>query len=76
MKDEIRSFVTEHLLLDSNLVINDDDSLFASGMLSLDHFTELATFLQEQYGIEISLSNFLQHKLDTINDLASFIMMA
>lgn len=76
MNDEIRSFIANCLLLDMSLVINDDDSLFASGMLSLDQFTELAIFLQENYGIEISLSNFLQHRLDTINDLASFILIA
>ena len=51
MREQLREYITVHLIKDKKYPLKDDEDLFKNGLVDSFSLTELAVFVEEQFGV-------------------------
>jgi len=73
VEKRIREYVTQNFLLGETLSINSTASLLNHGILDSTGVLELVTFLEAEFGIQISDTEMVPENLDSLANLAAFV---
>jgi acyl carrier protein len=74
MKDRIRSYIMENILLGSaDEVIADGDSFLEKGIIDSTGILELVGFVEDEFGIEVSDEELIPENFDSVEKLAVYI---
>ncbi len=73
IKDNLRKFIIDHYLKTKTVHLGDDDSFLEKGIIDSIGVIELATFIQQQYGIKIEVPDIMPENFDTLNNLEKYI---
>jgi len=73
IRDEIRQFITEKFLFNSDDPPADDVSLFEMNIVDSVGILEIVSFLESHFQIRVEDDELIAGNLDSINKIASFI---
>jgi len=73
IRDEIRQFITEKFLFNSDDPPADDVSLFEMNIVDSVGILEIVSFLESHFQIRVEDDELTAGNLDSINKIASFI---
>jgi acyl carrier protein len=74
IKYQIRQYVVENLLFSGNgHDLNDDQSFLDTGIIDSLGVMELAAFVEDEFGINVSDEEIIPQNFDTINYLAKYV---
>jgi len=74
IKQEIREFIIEHYLAGhAKEPLKDSDSFLDKGIVDSIGVIELISFIQDRYGIKVSVPEIQPENIDTLNNLEKFI---
>ena len=71
--EEIRKFITENFIWDSDENLGDEDSLLEKGIIDSTGVLELVAFVEERYGIKFADDELLPENLDSIRNISNYI---
>ena len=73
MKDQIRTYIMDNILLGSaDKSIADDDSFFGKGIIDSTGILELVAFLEDEFEIEVKDEELIPDNFDSIEKLAAY----
>jgi acyl carrier protein len=70
---QVRSFIIENYLLDSQVTLANGDSFLQTGILDSTGVLELVAFLEEQYGITLEEGDLIPENLDSIDNILAYL---
>ena len=70
---EIRNYIVDRILLDDDDRLDENLSFQESGILDSTGFLELITFVEENFGIEISDRELIPENFDTLRKISGFV---
>jgi methoxymalonate biosynthesis acyl carrier protein len=70
VKETIRSFINSAVNIDA---IDDDENLFASGLINSLFAVQLTTFIERKFGIEIGMDDLDIENFKSISATAAFV---
>lgn len=74
IKQRIREFIGETFLIGNEKEkLGDNDSFMQKGIVDSTGILEVATFIENEYGISISDNEMIPDNLDSIDNLARFV---
>jgi acyl carrier protein len=73
IRDEIRQFITEKFLFNSDDPPDDDVSLLETNIVDSVGILEIVSFLESHFQIRVEDDELTAGNLDSINKIASFI---
>ena len=74
IRQQIRNFVQENLLLEEGSIsLNDDESLLSNGIIDSQGFMELVAWLEFTYNLKIEFDEMVPENLDSIKDIVEFV---
>jgi acyl carrier protein len=73
VKNNIKKFVADYFIKDSNFNWNDDTSLIEEGLIDSTGVMELVVFLETSFDIRIEDEEISPEYLDSINKLVAFV---
>jgi acyl carrier protein len=74
VKAQVRQYIVDSILMSSEAVpIGDRTSLLERNILDSTGVLELASFLEEQFGIDIADQDLVPANLDTLDGIAAFV---
>ena len=73
IKDEIKQFITEKFLFNSDDPPGDDVSLLETNIVDSVGILEIVAFLESHFKIKVEDEELTAANLDSINRIASFI---
>ena len=71
---EIRKFITDNFIVDSDESIGDEDSLLEKGVIDSTGVLELVAFIEENYCLKIRDEELVPENLDSIKNIACYIL--
>lgn len=75
VKTQLRLFIQEHFKVPPNdQDFSDDVHLFDYGYVDSFGAVELTTFVKNQFGVEIKDNDLIVYPLNTIDEIATFIV--
>src|SRR4051794_23609255 len=74
VKERVRKFVIEKFAQGRSVRLDDRTSLIETDLLDSTAVLELASFLQESFGIAISDEELVPANLDSVDAIAAFVM--
>ncbi|MFI3120591.1 MAG: acyl carrier protein [Methylococcaceae bacterium] len=75
MKKTIRHYILENLLFtEDEAVLHDSDSFLDGGIIDSTGVMEIILFIEETFGIKVNDNEMLPVNLDSVDNLAAFIM--
>ena len=73
MKDQIRTYIMENILLGSaDTSIADDDSFLEKGIIDSTGILELVAFVEDEFEIEVEDEELIPDNFDSIEKLAAY----
>lgn len=73
LRNRIKNYIVTNLIV-TEKVLEDDESLFASGLLdSLGH-VNLISFLEDEFNISVHMDELNPNNFDTISNIESFVL--
>jgi len=73
MKDQIRTYIMENILLGSaDQSIADDDSFLEKGIIDSTGILELVAFVEDEFDIEVGDEELIPDNFDSIEKLAIY----
>jgi acyl carrier protein len=72
--DEIREFVMQNFLFGDGGTLVNDDSFLEKGIVDSTGILEVIAFIEKKYAINVDDSELLPENLDSINNIAAFLM--
>jgi acyl carrier protein len=73
VKEQVRRFLSEKLVQGRAVQLGDATSLVASDLLDSTAVLELASFLQETFGISIRDDELVLENIDSVGAIADFV---
>ncbi|MGB2706004.1 MAG: acyl carrier protein [Candidatus Omnitrophota bacterium] len=73
IKEELRRFIISNYLKSDSARLDDGDSFLEKGIIDSIGVIELASFIQEKYGIKIEVPEIMPENFDTLNNLERYI---
>jgi acyl carrier protein len=73
MRDEIRKYLSQSLLIDFGGNVDDETDLFEAGLMDSYAFVELVSFLERQYGMEVSEDELYSSELTSLAGIERFV---
>lgn len=73
-KTKIRIFVVENFLFGDDADLTDETSFLETGIVDSTGILELVEFLEQEFHIQISDEELLPENLDSITQIASFLL--
>lgn len=74
MEDEIRRYLCRDLIRDPDMELGSDEPIFSSGLLSSLSVIRLMHFLEDRYGISISIGSVVIDDFDTLARIQSLVV--
>jgi acyl carrier protein len=75
MQQQIRSFILSSFLFsDDESKLKNNDSLLEQGIMDSTGVLELVAFLESQFGIKVADDELLPENLDSVDQIAAFIV--
>jgi acyl carrier protein len=74
IREAIRNFIFENFILDVEDQLKDDDSLLEKGVIDSTGVLELVAFIEEKYGFTVEDEELVPENLDSIRNIAEFIL--
>ncbi|MCX7092473.1 MAG: acyl carrier protein [Methylobacter sp.] len=75
MKKTIRHYILENLLFtEEEAVLHDSDSFLDGGIIDSTGVMEIILFIEETFDIKVNDNEMLPVNLDSVDNLAAFIM--
>ena len=71
---EVKQFIIDNFLFGSSLEISDDDSFMNRGIIDSTGILELIVHLETNYHIKIEDTELIPDNLDSLNNVADFVM--
>ena len=73
MKDQIRTYIMDNILLGSaDQSIADDDSFLEKGIIDSTGILELVTFVEDEFNIEVGDEELIPDNFDSIEKLTAY----
>jgi len=73
MKDQIRTYIMDNILLGSaDISIADDDSFLEKGIIDSTGILELVAFVEDEFDIEVGDEELIPDNFDSIEKLAVY----
>lgn len=73
LRTEIHQFIQKNFLFDDSKVIDDDQSLLASGIVDSTGILELISHLEGTYRLKFADSELVADNFDSVNRIIGFI---
>ena len=73
IKKTLKDFIRKNYLKKENAELSDTDSFLEDGIIDSIGVIELASFIQEKYGIKIAVPEIMPENFDTLNNLEKYI---
>ncbi len=73
MKDTLKQFITQELLGDEKLIINDEDNLLLDGMIDSLGMLRLVAFIEKTLQIQIPYEDITIENFNTVNSLVTYL---
>lgn len=73
IKEEVRQFLFDNILLGTDATIEDDTSFIKSHTLDSTGFIEMVYFIEETFGISIGEGELLPENLDSLLNIEGFV---
>ena len=75
MKSTIRQYILENLLFtEDESALHDDESFLDGGIIDSTGVMEIILFIEESFGFRVNDDEMLPANLDSVNNLATFIL--
>ncbi len=71
--DEIRSFLIEEKLMDSDATLTETDSLLEEGVIDSLGIQTLVSFIESQYGITVDEDDLMPDNFDSLFAIKEYI---
>jgi acyl carrier protein len=73
MKDQIRTYIMDHILLGSaDQPMADDDSFLDKGIIDSTGILELVEYVEDEFKIEVADEELIPDNFDSIEKLAAY----
>jgi len=73
MNDQIREFIQRELVIDAGAPLHDDTRLLEESLIDSMGIFKLASFLEEQFGIEVHDREMIPDHFGSVQSLVSFV---
>ena len=73
MKDTLKQFITQELLGDEGLTLNDEDNLLLDGMIDSLSMLRLVAFIEKTLQIKIPYEDITIENFNTVNSLVDYL---
>ena len=73
IKKMLKTFIVKNYLKNENAKHSDDDSFLEEGIIDSIGVIEIASYIQEKYGIKIAVPEIMPENFDTLNNLEKYI---
>ena len=70
---KIREYIRDNFLFGNSAQISDDGSLLDAGIIDSTGAMELVSFLETEFGLEVSDTDLVPENLDSIAAITSFV---
>lgn len=72
-KHPVREFIVQNFLFGEEGRVNEDTSFLQANIVDSTGMLELASFLEERYGVSISDEELIPENLDSLNNISHFL---
>jgi acyl carrier protein len=69
MHDQLRAYITEHMIHDPKYPLKDDEPLITGGLVDSFSLVELALFIEETFGVHFPDSELTAANMNTLNQI-------
>jgi acyl carrier protein len=73
LTQELRSYIVSNYLFSTELKLTDNDSFLENGLIDSTGVLELASYLEEKYGIEVNDEELVPENLDSIAAMSQYV---
>ncbi len=73
MKEELRNFLKEELIMDPTYPLEDDEPLFSGGLIDSFSLVQVAVFVEENYGVHLEDTDLTVENMDTLGQMVAYI---
>ncbi|MGQ0603040.1 MAG: acyl carrier protein [Anaerolineales bacterium] len=73
LKDVLRRYIRDDLLMGQNLVVNDDDDLLLSGLVDSLGVVRLVTFIETEFNTVVPPEDVVLENFQTLNAMAEYL---
>ena len=75
VRDQVHEFIVMNFLYDGNADSLDDDlPLLEQGVIDATGILEIALFVEDTYGIQVTQSDLVPENFDTVRNIAAFVV--
>lgn len=74
LKEKLRNYICQELLKKADYDLGDEQSLINGGLLDSFAITDIAVFVDENFGVYIPNEELDAEKMDTLNGMVSQIL--
>jgi acyl carrier protein len=74
IRDKVRAYIIDSLLLGAADTIEDDVSLLESGILDSTGAMELVAFLEDQFALSVENEDLTPENLDSVDRICRFVL--
>jgi acyl carrier protein len=73
MKEKLRDFIKTHMINDARYPLKDDEPLITGGLVDSFSLTQLAVFIEEEFGVHFDDPELTADNMNTLNQIVSNI---
>lgn len=73
LKQKLRTFFIEDIIQDDSYDLELDEPLISSGLVDSFSLVEVATFIEDEFDVEVDNSDLNAESFDTIEQIAAYI---
>lgn len=73
IKDKIRTYFIEDIISDDSYELEDNEPLISSALVDSFSLVEVATFIEEEFDVEVDNSDLNADSFDTIEQIVAYI---
>lgn len=73
IKDKIRTYFIEDIIGDDSYELEDNEPLISSALVDSFSLVEVATFIEEEFDVEVDNSDLNADSFDTIEQIVAYI---
>jgi len=73
IRDRLRRFITNELLFEQSLVLNDDDDLLLSGLVDSLGVVRLVTFIETEFHVVVPPEDVVLENFQTLTAMSEYL---
>lgn len=73
MKEKVRNFIKGNVMYEENVVINDSDDIFETGIVSSLFSMKLITFIEKEFKLEVDYADMNLDNFNTVDNICTYI---